>query len=196
MTREVLNRFQHAVDAIGLKLGAHVEWQGGADPLIYANELDQFCIDVDKMVGFHLVQAAGGPFTGTKLRGLAEASGLVLREDGAFHHESDGGNRLFTLVNQDGAPFTPETLRTDVFRGVNFQLDIPRVKNSPEVFNHMVLVARQMESSLGAALVDDNQRILSDAMIEKIRQQLKVIHARMVTRGIVPGSSAALRLFS
>lgn len=196
VTRESLNRFQHAVDTIGLKLGAHIEWQGGTDPLIYANELDRFCIEVDKMVGFHLIQSSGGPFTGTKLKGLAEASGLVLREDGAFHYESDGGHRLFALTNQDNLPFSAETLRADAFRGVNFQLDIPRVKNSPEVFNHMVLIARQMESSLGAALVDDNQRVLSDTMIEKIRQQLKVIHAKMITRGIIPGSNAALRLFS
>jgi FtsZ-interacting cell division protein ZipA len=79
---------------------------------------------------------------------------------------------------------------------VTFQLDIPRVKNCPEVFNQMVLTARQMESSLGATLVDDNQRPIGETQIEKIRQQLKVIHAKMVARGIVPGSPSALRLFS
>jgi FtsZ-interacting cell division protein ZipA len=87
-------------------------------------------------------------------------------------------------------------LRTSVIRGVKFQLDIPRVHNCIEVFNHMVLMARQMENSLNASLVDDNQRPLGETQIEKIRQQLKVIHAKMVTRGVVPGSYSALRLFS
>lgn len=195
-SKETLNRFQYAVDSIGHKLAAQVEWQGNSDPLRYACELDQFCLDVDKMVGFHLIQSASGPFTGTKFRGLAEAGGLVLHKDGAFHYESEHGQRLFSVINQDHTPFSTEMLRTAVVRGVTFQLDIPRVKNCAEVFNHMILVARQMEHSLSGQLVDDNQRTLGEAQIEKIRQQLKMIHATMVARGIVPGSPIALRLFS
>jgi len=195
-----LGRFQHAVDAIGHKLGAQVEWQGSGDPWRFASELDQFCVEVDKMVGFNLVQGASGPFTGTKFRGLAEASGLALREDGAFHYEAESGiesgQSQFFITNHDTNPFNPEMLRTSVIRGIKFQLDIPRVQNCIEVFNHMVLMARQMENSLNATLVDDNQRPLGETQIEKIRQQLKVIHAKMVTRGIVPGSYSALRLFS
>ncbi len=195
VSRETLNRFQEAVDSIGYTLGAQVEWQGNPDPLNYAVELDQFCIDVDKMVGFHIVQGANGPFTGTKFRGLAEASGLVLGDNGAFQYVNEHGV-LYSLVNQDNIPFTPEMLRTIVLRGISFQLDIPRVKNCAEVFNQMVLAAKQMESSLSAALVDDHQRPLGEVQIEKIRQQLKVIHSQMVARGVVPGSPTALRLFS
>lgn len=196
ISRTTLNRFQQAVDTMGAQLAAHIEWLGSADPLRYASELDQFCMEVDKMVGFHLVQGENGPFTGTKLRGLAEAGGLILHDDGSFHHESEHSQQTFSMVNQDNNPFSVDMLRTSVIRGVMFQLDIPRVKNCQEVFNHMVLMARQMESSLSARLVDDNQRPLGDTQIEKIRQQLKVIHAKMVTRGIVPGSDNALRLFS
>ncbi|MEZ0316214.1 MAG: cell division protein ZipA C-terminal FtsZ-binding domain-containing protein [Methylophilaceae bacterium] len=196
ISKESLNRFQFAVDSIGHKLGAQVEWRGNPDPLEYANELDQFCIDVDKMVGFHIIQGPSGPFTGTKFRGLAEASGLVLAEDGAFHYVNEHGQRMFSLINQDNNPFNVEMLRTVVLRGVSFQLDIPRVKHCAEVFNQMVLAAKQMEHSLNASLVDDHQRALGEIQIEKIRQQLKVIHSQMVARGVVPGSATALRLFS
>lgn len=196
VSRNSLNRFQHEVDRIGLKLNAQVEWQIKGDPWQAASELDQFCIDVDKMVGFHLVQGSNGPFTGTKFRGLAEANGLTLGNDGGFHSENEHGHRTFSVVNRENHPFSPDMLRTSVIHGVTFQLDIPRVKNCPEVFNQMVLTARQMESSLGATLVDDNQRPIGETQIEKIRQQLKVIHAKMVARGIVPGSPSALRLFS
>ena len=196
ISQEALARFQQAIDSTGRKLGAQIEWQANLDPLRYASELDHFCIEVDKMVGFHLTQGASGPFTGTKFRGLAEASGLVLREDGAFHYESETGQGLFSVMNHDNNPFSMEMLRTNVIRGLSFQLDIPRVRNCPEVFNQMVLIARQMEGSLSGQLVDDNQRALGEAQIEKIRQQLKVIHATMVARGIVPGSPIALRLFS
>ncbi len=196
VSKHTLNRFQEAVDSIGHKLGAQIEWLGNPNPAAYANELDQFCIDVDKLVGFHLVQGASGPFTGTKFRGLAEAGGLALEEDGVFYYVSEHGQKLFSLHNQDANPFSVEMLRTAVIRGVKFQLDIPRVKNCAEAFNQMVLLARQMEGSLSARLVDDNQKQLDEAQIEKIRQQLKVIHAKMVARGIIPGSPCALRLFS
>jgi FtsZ-interacting cell division protein ZipA len=196
ISRNALNRFQHEVDRIGHKLNAQIEWQSNGDPWQQASELDQFCIDVDKMVGFHLVQGGNGPFTGTKFRGLAEANGLTLGADGGFHSENDSGLCLFSVVNRENYPFSQEMLRTSVIHGVTFQLDIPRVRNCSEVFNQMVLTARQMESSLGATLVDDNQRPLGEMQIEKIRQQLKVIHAKMVARGIIPGSASALRLFS
>ena len=79
---------------------------------------------------------------------------------------------------------------------MTFRLDIPRVKNCLEAFNHMVLTARQMETSLSARLVDDNHRPLGEPQIEQIRQQLKIIPGKMVARGIPPGSDNALRLFS
>jgi hypothetical protein len=60
----------------------------------------------------------------------------------------------------------------------------------------MVQLAKQMEVSLNAVLVDDNNKVLGDVQIEKIRQQLKVIQANMLLRGIVPGSDSARRLFS
>ncbi len=191
-----LRRFQTAVESLAQQLGAKLEWLGDQRPLGFAQQLDQFCIEVDKMVGFNLLQGASGPFTGTKFRGLAEASGLTLAEDGAFHFRNEQGLEQFTIVSLDANPFNVEMLRMVNLRGVKFQLDIPRVKNCAEVFNHMVLVARQMEGSLSAHLVDDHQRPLADAQIDKIRQQLKLIHAQLLTRNIVPGSPCALRLFS
>ena len=196
ISRQTLQSFQQSIDNIGLQLGAQIEWHGPADPLRYAAELDQFCIEVDVMVGFHLVQGASGPFAGTKFRGLAEAAGLVLGSDGSFQCIVENQPALYSLVNEDKTPFSAEMLRSALIRGISFQLDIPRVKNSLEVFNRMVLLARQMESSLSANLVDDKQRPLGDTQIEIIRQHLKKIHAKLVARGIVPGSASALRLFS
>ncbi|MDR5171365.1 cell division protein ZipA C-terminal FtsZ-binding domain-containing protein [Methylobacillus flagellatus] len=195
-----LSRFHLAVEELARSLGASIEWLNTESPLQQATELDQFCIEVDQMVGFHLTQGASGPFTGTKFRGLAEAGGLTLGEDGAYHYivEDGSGNQqvLFSVVNHDKLPFTVEMLRTSVIRGLTFQLDIPRVQNYTEAYNHMVLLARQMEHGLGARLVDDKQRELGDAQIDKIRQQIKLIHDKMIAHGIVPGQAYALRLFS
>lgn len=207
VTRSILNRFQLAVETLGLDIDGHVEWQSNGDPLLAASALDAFCIDVDKTMGFHLVHGDNGAFTGTKLKGLSEAQGMALEADGAFkyYYKTDSQTPpvvenapsvSFIMFNRDNYLFNPEMLRTSVVKAVTFQLDIPHVMHCTEAFNQMVLVARQMELGLNAVLVDDNNRPLGDMQIEKIRQQLKVIYATMLVRGIVPGSDSARRLFS
>lgn len=196
VSQGTLMAFQEQVQNLASILGAKLAWHGATDPLQYAVDLDRFCIDVDVMVGFHILQGASGPFAGTKLRGLAESAGLKLHDDGAFHCENADGETLYTMVSQDQRPFKPETLRTVFYRGVSFQLDVPKVESSSDAFNRMVTFARQLEVALDGVLVDDNQRALGDIEIEKIRQQLRMIHARMVARFILPGTPTAIRLFS
>lgn len=207
VARSVINRFQLAVESLGLEINAHAEWLNSGDVAADAVALDAFCIDVDKTMGFHLLHGENGAFTGTKLRGLAEAQGLELAADGTFKYYDEALKKQalaaakspkpdFVMYNREQYPFSPEMLRASVIKGVTFQLDIPHVSNCTEAFNHMVLVAKQMETGLHAQLVDDNNRPLGDLQIEKIRHQLKIIQATMMTRGIVPGSDVAQRLFS
>lgn len=196
VSRTTLNRFQLDVESAGLAINAHVAWQSAGDALNTANVLDAFCVEVDQTVRFHLKHGENGAFTGTKLRGLAEAQGFSIADNGTFKFIDPATNRLlFVMYNQDNHPFSPEMLRTSVVKGVTFELDIPHVKNCAEVFSQMVQVARQMEIGLNAVLVDDNQKILGEIQIEKIRQYLKVIHAKMLVKGIAPGSDEASRLF-
>lgn len=209
--RTALNRFHLAVETLGLDINGHVEWQNAGDALSAANSLDLFCIEVDKTIGFHLVHGENGPFTGTKLRGLAEAQGLILASDGTFKFFDASGDQAsttksslakpephpsFVMFNRDDHPFNPEMLRSSVVKGITFQLDIPHVKQSAETFSQMIQVAKQMEIGLNAVLVDANNKVLGDIQIEKIRQQLKGLQATMLVRGIVPGSDSAHRLFS
>ena len=200
ISRGTLNRFQLTVENFNLAINGNIEWQGKGDAFANANTLDEFCIEVDKTIGFHLAHGENGPFTGTKLRGLAEAQGLVLGAEGHFKCIDDADtmqtNPSFVMFNRDDYSFSPDMLRNSVVKGITFQLDIPHVKKCAEAFNHMVQVARQMETGLNAVLVDDNNKVLGDMQIEKIRQQLKVIQATMLMRGIVPGSDSARRLFS
>jgi FtsZ-interacting cell division protein ZipA len=138
------------------------------------------------------------PIHGTKFRGLAESSGLTLLDDGKFHcfveHNTDVLS--YTLSSADAQPFTSDGLRSNVIKGAVFQIEIPKVTNSEQAFNQVIVVAKKMAASLNAQLVDDNKKPLTDLQIEKIRQQLKVIHATMVARGIMPGSPSSARLFN
>ena len=194
VAKNILNKFQFAVEDAGLELNAHVEWQGSGDAMQRAINLDQFCIEVDQLISVHVAEI-GTPIHGTKFKGLAEANGMALKEDGKFHFYAND-TVLFTATDVNNVPFSAESLRSNVLKGVTFQIEIPKVNNCEQVFNQMIMIAQKMASSLNAKLVDDNQKQLGDLQIEKIRQQLKVIHATMVARGIMPGSPASLRLFS
>jgi FtsZ-interacting cell division protein ZipA len=196
IAKNLLNKFQFAVEDTGLELNAHVEWQGNGDALQRAIELDQFCIEVDQLVSVHIAQG-DTPIHGTKFKGLAEASGLVLKDDGKYYFFAQGKeDPLFALIDTNNQPFTTENLRSKVLKSVTFQVEIPKVNNCEQVFNQMVSIAQKIATNLSANLVDDNQKSLGDLQIEKIRQQLKVIHATMVARGIMPGSPSSMRLFS
>lgn len=194
VAKNLLNKFQFAAENAGIELNAHVEWQGSGDAMQRAIELDQFCIEVDQLISVHVMQNEV-PIHGTKFKGLAEASGMTLKEDGKFHFYAND-TLLFTATDVNNVPFTAESLRSSVLKGVTFQIEIPKVNNCEQVFNQMMVIAKKMASSLNASLEDDNQKQLGDLQIEKIRQQLKVIHATMVARGIMPGSPASMRLFN
>ena len=196
VSAETLQAFQKVMDEIAYELSAQVEYLGAADTLAFAQDLDTFCLEVDKTVSLHLVNGASGRFTGTKFKGLAEANGLKLKEDGLFYSLSPDGNVLFSVVNVEKTPFTPDMLKVTALKGVTFQMEIARTPDCTEAFNRMAVMARSMASSLNSVLVDDHQRELPDAQIEKIRQQLKLIQVQMTVKGIPPGSPLALRLFS
>ena len=54
--------------------------------------LDQFCAEVDVMIGINVISKDGGAFTGTKIRALAEASGFKLEGGGVFNFR-EGNDR-------------------------------------------------------------------------------------------------------
>ena len=204
-SRMTINRFQHAVEMLGMEIESPVKWLNNDDPLAFSKQLDEFCIEVDKIIGFHIVKGDSGAFHGTKLRGLAEAGGFNLAANGIFYYQdtqtenkSSGvlGSPLFSLLNQNNQPFTSEILRITVVNGVTFQMDIPHVKNCPHVFNQMVSIAQKMQQSLGGLLVDDHQKPLTPLQINKISQQLHTINSMMQTFGVASGTPTAMRLFS
>ena len=123
VAKNLLNKFQFAVEDAGLTLNTHVEWQGSGDPMQRAIELDQFCIEVDQMVSVHIAQGES-PIHGTKFKGLAEAYGMVLKEDGKFHLYANE-TPLYAVIDSNNIPFTAESLRNSVLKSITFQVEIP-----------------------------------------------------------------------
>jgi FtsZ-interacting cell division protein ZipA len=164
---------------------------------VRAVELDRFCADVDVMIGVNIISKDGGAYTGTKIRGLAEAAGFRLdpKAGGGFRYSNEDGVVLFSIANQEAALFTADSMRTLTTRGITLLLDIPRTPGGEKAFDQMVHIARNFSATLGGIMVDDNRVPLSDNAISKIRQQLSGIQAAMKAYGIAPGGEIALRLF-
>ena len=196
VSEETLKRFHEEIALIADELGAQVEWMGSTDTLNFAKDLDAFCLEVDQLVNLHVINGAGGRFMATKFNSLADANNLTLDLDGKFLAKSDDQEVLFAVVNMEKIPFSADMLKATTLKGVTFQMDIARTPNCTETFNQMVNSAKNIASALSGVLVDDHQRELSDAQLEKIRQQLKLIQVQMTVRGIIPGSPLALRLFA
>ncbi|MDD5297069.1 MAG: cell division protein ZipA C-terminal FtsZ-binding domain-containing protein [Rhodocyclaceae bacterium] len=191
-----LQGFLRGLTQLADRFQALVEVPPMRDMLPRALELDQFCAAVDVQIGINVVSKDGGGFPGTKLRGMAEAAGLSLLGDGAFHVRDDLERTLFTLSNRDGQPFAAENMKALTSAGVTLSLDVPRVADGVGVFNRMFLVASQLASSLGGTVVDDNGAPLDERSVALIRGKVGEFQQAMTQRGIVPGSPIALRLFS
>jgi FtsZ-interacting cell division protein ZipA len=195
VTQQDVVIFQSAVARCAASSGASADIPDAAPFLARTRTLDSLCAEVDVVVGINLVAQPGRPFSGTRLRGLAEAAGFRL-ERGAFVYPDGHGGARFTLEQQSGAPVTADALRSLQANAVTLLLDVPRQSDGVAAFDHMVGVGRQLAQALGASLVDDNQSPVSEAGLEQIRNQLRAIYANMESHGIAPGSPAALRLFS
>ena len=195
-TQQQIVAFRDAILVWAEQHDAKVTAPDPAEAAARAAELDRFCADVDVAVGVNVVAPKGAGFPATRIRELAEATGLRLEPDGVFHCRDAAGRTLFTLDNHEPMPFVPEQIRTMTTGGVTLLIDVPRTPDGAHAFDQMVATGRELAAGLGGTLVDDNRVALTDAGVAKIRTQLVAIQLRMADQGIVAGSRRARRLFA
>ena len=196
VTREELERIAALLREQATAISAIAELPDIDRALSNAAALDEFCVDVDVIVGLSVIARAGQVLHGTQLRALAESNGLQLDSNGVFVLYDANGEALFTMDNQESKPFRAEQLKELVTQGVTFLLDVPRTGDGLKVFNKMVSTCRQFAESLDGTLCDDNRVMLNDTGLEKIRNKLRSIYETMEQRGISAGSESARNLFS
>lgn len=193
---DALSQFSSHVQRVAETLMAVAQMPERQIALDLAAKLDEFCADVDILVGVNVIALEQNTFPGTKIRALAEAGGFKLQHDGAFQYFNDHGAVLYSLTNQESTPFTPDEMKHLTTHGLTLLFDVPRIPNGLRSFDHMILFSRQLADSLKGMLVDDNLRPLTDEGIAKIKQQISLIYGKMDKNGIPAGSARAQRLFS
>ena len=188
-----LIEFRSAVETLAAAAGAAVSAPEMRSAVEAARALDDFCAESDIQVVVHVT---GGPFAGTKIRAAAEAGGLALEADGKFAMRDDRQRLLYTLGVQDGTAFSAATMRDAAPLSLSLALDVTRAPDTRRSFESLARLAHQLASVLGGSIVDDNGNVLDERAVAVIAAQLDSVRGRLETRGVPPGSPAALRLFS
>ncbi|MFZ5484670.1 MAG: cell division protein ZipA C-terminal FtsZ-binding domain-containing protein [Pseudomonadota bacterium] len=167
--------------------GGAVSCQDKAEALAKAQALDAFCAEVDMLIGLNLLPDQGGEFEAAALHDLATRAGLVQEVDGGYTARDALGRVAFTLADggeaQGGA-------------GLTLLFDVPRVGDGLAAFDRMTDLGFTLADRLGGRLVDDAGRPVTRASLERDRQSLETLYARLAARGVPGGGERALRLFA
>jgi len=196
VTSARLSDFRDLAREIGERLQAETSLPDVEQAAIYAQQLDTFCAEVDQMIGINLLPNGEITLLASEVAEAAQLHGMSLQADGAFHLLDARGFTVFSLCNADAAPFQHHTFNHMRVKGLTVLLDVPRVEHPAQRFDDMVILARRMAQTLGAALVDDHRVVLSDASLAQIREQIAALEERMLSGDILPGSAHARRLFA
>jgi hypothetical protein len=196
VSRDDLDGFLRLVDSAAGALHAECVWPDERDEAGRAEALDRLCADLDVQIGLTLLKGEANQIAGTRLRGVAEASGFRLSVAGHFEYvHEETGAVLYSLQNLRGEPFTMESLRAVSVPGMVLLLDVPRVPEPVKAFDQMRLLSKRLATTLEATLVDDNHRPVDDAALAAIRAQVQATAAALREAHIEPGGQRALRLF-
>ena len=160
-----------------------------------ARMLDQFCGEVDIQIAIHII-AANAPFSGTRIRAIAEAAGLVMEADGKFRRRDEDGRELFSLANEGETVFQADIMRELATAALILEFDVARASGGNHSFARFRQFAEHLASGLGGRIVDDNRASLDVMGFDAIGRELVAIYQAMATRGIQPGSPDSLRLFA
>jgi len=191
-----LSDFRDMAREIGVHLQADMTVPDVDEAAARAVQLDAFCAEVDQMIGINLLPNGEITVAASEVAQVAQALGMSLQADGAFHLLDARGFTLYSLCNIDSAPFQHHTFNHMRVKGLTLLLDVPRVHQPAKRFDDMVVLARRLAQELGAAVVDDHRALLSDANLAQIREQIVAIESRMLAGDIEPGSARARRLFA
>jgi hypothetical protein len=195
-SRAMLEAYVRVVVELASALPAAFIAPDAAAEAARAEALDRICADLDVQIGLTVLKTATATIPGTRLRGIAEASGFRLADGGRFDWvQEETGAVLYSLQNYRSEPFTADTLRVTSTPGAVFLLDVPRVTEPMRVYDQMKIAAKRMAHTLDATLVDDNRRTLDDAALNAIREQVRSTAAALREVHIEPGSPRALALF-
>ncbi|AMS32985.1 hypothetical protein AEM42_12475 [Betaproteobacteria bacterium UKL13-2] len=108
----VLAQFDDAMASFAASIGAVSQREDVNQAQRRAQMVDQFCAETDIEIAVNIAGKNGVTFAATKVRGVAEAQGLVALASGEYVLKDDYGRTLFSLRN--GNTHEAPTLRGEL----------------------------------------------------------------------------------
>ncbi|MGL6156088.1 MAG: cell division protein ZipA C-terminal FtsZ-binding domain-containing protein [Ralstonia mannitolilytica] len=193
------SEFINAIDPLAEAADAVPELPDMNETIATARELVAFAAECDVQLGVSVI-SDGAPWSAAYVQTVATQDGLVLSRDGTrftrFHAGANGVQRaLFTLQFGD-TNFLRDDLTVKAGRQITLLLDVPLAEEASKPFKLVCEYAYTLSQRMGAQVVDDNLRPLTEQSFVAIQKHLRVLYDKLESRGIPAGSSTAVRLFS
>ncbi|GJG95558.1 cell division protein ZipA C-terminal FtsZ-binding domain-containing protein [Cupriavidus pauculus] len=193
------SEFVNAVEALAEALDASADLPDMTETVANARELDGFAAGADVQLGVNVI-SDGAPWSAAYVQTVATQDGLVLSRDGTrfirYEPGADGVQKpLFTLQFGD-TNFLRDDLTLNAGRQITLLLDVPQAAQAIKPFKMVCEYGYSLAQRMGAQLVDDNMRPLSEASFVAIFNQLEKLYEKLEARGMSAGSPVAQRLFS
>lgn len=193
------SEFVNAVEALAEALDASAELPDMTETVANGRELDAFAASCDVQLGVNVI-SDGAPWSAAYVQTVATQDGLVLSRDGTrftrYQAGADGVQRaLFTLQFGD-TNFLRDDLTAKAGRQITLLLDVPLAAQATKPFKTVCEYGYSLAQRMGAQLVDDNMRPLSESSFVAIFGQLQTLYDKLEARGMPAGSPVTLRLFS
>ena len=191
-----LHAFNEMMIAFAQSIGAVSQREDVDLATARAQAVDTFCADTDIEIAINVIGKNGATFATTKVRGLAESNGLMALDSGEYEMRDERGHALFTLRNMN-ADEPPGIRQVGAYlTGLTFAIDVPRAPHPGSAFERMMTLALRFADTLQGDVVDDNRKLLTANGRKVIAETIASIAGEMEAKGVAPGSSAALRLYS
>ena len=194
VTEEEIERFNQAIADFAAAVGAVSQREAPVAAAQRARDLDRFCADADIEVAINVVGQYGATLAVPRVKALALEHGLSETGSGELVSFAADSTPEFTIRRFDDSVGKPPG--TPHHTGLTFALDLPHVEDPGSALSDMLSVAASMAEKLGAELVDDNRRPLTEPGVASIRRSLEKVAQDMEAHGVTPGSALARRLFS
>lgn len=196
VTENQLVNLTHEAQQLAGRFNGVATWSDIGLVLTKAAQLDQFCVDVDVLIGLNVVSVDGSTFNGQRIAELVQSAGMELDNSGVYQRRNERGEVIYALCNHEDTPFSANQMNSLQTHGITLLFEVPRVGNGLSAFAESAQLGQQLASALGGKLVDDNIRPLSPAGIERIQTQLVHLYQKMEAHEIPAGGRRALRLFN
>ncbi len=183
---EAIHAWMRSLESLAQMLSAGLSVESEAKLVERAANLDAFCVRVDALISLNLKPRDDAAVAFARLSGDAEGLGLI------------GAYPAYARAASDASDASVDfQVQADNQAGlVTLMMDFPHVLRPDAVVTDMFDLARTLAANLGADIVDDAGRPMSEEGIALLVNQVVRLNAVLQAQGIEPGSALARRLFS